>query len=157
GQDASCVAQPPAPVSLQPIVEAWKARQQRVKSARFRWQEERLEAKGWIKGLGGANSITPGKEAVPSQDLTYKVAATVSFDNDRWNFTVCRGEGSFGNAPRAKTSISVFDGKTVKAFQEYQPPGDRMEQPIGSFREAKRPPNRTDNAVKPLLWTYRIP
>jgi len=110
--------------TLKTIEKLWKARQERIRSARVSWVERHTVTKGFVTDLlgampGGAQrltqmGITPGS-IVPPQDVSFDITASFTFkgararldyDDRQWSAT----EKAFVPQPE----VTVYDGKVSK-------------------------------------------
>lgn len=141
-------------VTAQQVIAAFRDRQNRVRSARFKWREEHFVAKG-------AHSIprshaSPGTEGVvfPDRDITYTMESELSFDGAKMRYSYA------GKNPDWKDSklvfrdyTSAFDGDLCKILQEAE---ESRPYPKGTITNEKRSEDVTTAAVMPILCAFRF-
>ena len=70
-------------ITLSQVLNAWRNREQQVKSFRFRWTEEHFQAKGTLE-------LPPDQKqnvaAFPPRDTTYRVKSSCEMDRDMMRY-----------------------------------------------------------------------
>lgn len=143
--NVAAVAQPQR--DLQQIIQVWKARENRVRSARFTWTESLTLTPGAV--LGKEPSSSPLQD-----DVTNRINATLLFDGDRIRYNTegpiwARDQEKF--APRQYSS--AFDGEESKAFYSDNP--DNHIHPLGFVKNEKTTQDIQNYHLMPLLLSYR--
>lgn len=89
-----CVAQQPPP-QLAQIIEAWKQREEQVRTAKFVWKETRTQAKGYVSDTLGRLAKKPG-QTIPPEDTTFTVPAELLLQDSNFRFTFGDSQWSTG-------------------------------------------------------------
>jgi hypothetical protein len=137
-------------VTLETIVAAWQARQERVRSFKFTWTERQTYTAGAI--LSERDGVkNPDGLVIPETTTTYDATFTLSVDGDRMRFirdgiAVSTKKGLF-----MQRSESVFDGEINK---NYMAPG-AVEYPRGSVGNEQLNMDVHSVTVFPLLIAFR--
>ncbi len=144
------------------VIQAWRNRQERVRSGHFVMEESRTFAEGTLTAK--ANSfrsrlLEPGVQAEarngPFRDTTVEVQSILSFEGDRMRYTI---KGPQWAPEREEflesTYLSVFDGSLGKTF--YSDSADEKLFPLG-FIDVKtdRNPDAKTCYLYALFMNYR--
>ncbi|HEY7428458.1 MAG TPA: hypothetical protein VH682_29770 [Gemmataceae bacterium] len=140
------------------VQKAWQARQDRVRTARFTWKEQRTWPKGSISSTFGPAALERIPEVkgkiMPPADKTVDFSYTLAMDNDKVRFEY---EGSeWANAKqdfRPVKYVSVFDGKTAKHL--YPDGVGHADWPVGVIHKGADYRDAGLAALRPLLLVYR--
>src|SRR5437899_6222614 len=73
-------------ITLQGISRVWKARQDRVRTARFVWTESRTYAKGSLPSMKRPEPGQTKPKPVPPEDVTNELHLELSVDGDMMRF-----------------------------------------------------------------------
>ncbi len=140
--------------AVQQIMNAWKSRQQRVRSARFAIAETLTTGKGTRFGKTFPFSAPGGAQPLPSSDVTHELRLTLSFDGGAMHYTVDGPSWVIDEEiflPRYY--VSAFDGVASKAFYG-ESPGRTY--PIGFVNSNNKSNQDANNYhIQAILITYR--
>jgi hypothetical protein len=138
--------------TLSQVLNAWRNRQQRVRSFRFQWTEEHFQAKGSLK-------LPPDPQyqgvEFPPRDTAYRVESGCEMDRDmmRYSFSGESLQVYNAGALEHREYVSSSDGTVSKAF--WPMPNKLRAYPKGVIFEEKLCCDASTLDVKPLLWIYR--
>src|SRR4029077_13789205 len=113
---STALAQSESPVTIDSLVKGIRAREERVRSATFKWTEKRFDGKGsWSRtGLPFAN-ILEG-QPIPADDLTYQSKRTFSFDGEKTRHFVTENTPDFSGEFFETENVTTFDGKFCRSL-----------------------------------------
>jgi len=144
----------PSGVTLEQILDAWKARQARVRSAQFVWTTRKTLPRGRFSRdrdprFEKSSSVDSGPS--PPEDTEFTVPMELSFDGDKMRVSYTNKVWS--EEERAffdQTFISTFNGKVSKSFV---PRTKRW--PQGVIRPEEHNLEATNLYAQPVLMMYR--
>lgn len=154
---ADSVTRPQGPVSVDTVMKAWKARQERTRSGRFVWSKKKTYAKGSLSS-GYWSDDRP--DVIPPEDTTVESTDTFIFDGiklryasdgHKWLFWI----KDFGRQPY----ISVFDGLLSKSFSPRVVTASidpaRIPAASGTIHAKGEHPDRGNLYIEAPIITYR--
>ncbi|MHB1426674.1 MAG: LolA-like protein [Gemmataceae bacterium] len=147
-----------APVTLDRIIKAWQARQDRVKSARISWKERRTEPKGSISSsmprIVRRRLQLEDDAIIPPTDTTVEFAVSIHFHEAKVRYAYEGQEWSDNiKGYRNIKYTSVFDGVEAK---DLHPEGvGYATWPIGVIRDGSTYRDAQMFRVRPVLFTFR--
>jgi hypothetical protein len=148
---SSCVVADDA-ITIKQVVNAWRSREQRVKSFRFQWAEDHFQAKG-----SSVLPQAPQYEGVvfPARDTPYHVDSGCEMDRHmmRYSFSGESLQVYNDGALELREYVSASDGDVSKAF--WALPNKLRNYPKGVIFDEKLCSDAGTLDVKPLLWLYR--
>lgn len=151
-------------ITIEKIFQAWKKREEAVRTIHFSWAETRTHGKGSLPNMDsmarvGARPAPDFKPKItPPEDVTHQIKAAVSIEGDLMRFTV--------DGPRWEADVedfvhleytSVFDGTYNKAFLT-EPKGSTPFPDIhktGFLAEKKCNDDVVDYHLWPVIFTWR--
>ncbi len=139
-------------IELGQVLNAWRNRQQHVKTFRFRWTERHFQAKGTVEL---PPDLERNGDAFPPSDTTYSVHSSCEMDRDMMRYRF-RGESlQVYNDGRLEDReyVSASDGVVSRAFWPF--PNKLRAYPKGITFDEKVCCDASSLDVKPLLWVYR--
>lgn len=139
-------------ITLGQVLNAWRHREQHVKSFRFRWTEEHFQAKGTLELPPGPK---PNGRPFPPRDTTYRVKSRCEMDRDmmRYGFSGESLQVYNDGALEHREYVSASDGVVSRAF--WPIPNKLRAYPKGITFDEKICCDASTLEVKPLLWIYR--
>jgi hypothetical protein len=158
-----------AGATLNDVRKAWKERQDRVRSARFTWQDLQTDAKGcfsWMVSGARARRLAEERKqlgmpeprwlgAVPPWDTTHTVIHAVCFDGEKLRYSI---RGNHAMNPHTLEYgrwyyVSVFDGKVAKLAS---PEGTVLTPwPTIIIKAKPQPIDAQVPHLRPVLMTFR--
>jgi hypothetical protein len=139
-------------IPLSQVLNAWRKREQRVKSFRFQWSEDHFQAKGSLE-LPPAPQY---KDVVfPPKDTTYRVKSSCEMGENAMRYSFSGESLQLYNdgALEHREYVSASDGDVSKAF--WPIPNKLRNYPKGVIFDEKICSDASTLDVKPLLWMYR--
>jgi hypothetical protein len=138
------------------IVKVWQARQDRLKSAHFKWKEKTTQTKGCIsetwKLLQRDGPVT---DVVPPQDTTFTSTCSVSFDGNKLRYACDHFIWSKKTkAYEPQSYLAVFNGETCKVLRSYGP-NHESTWPQGTIRAEKKHVDANVHLLQPVIMTCR--
>ncbi len=145
-------------VTTEDILEVWKERQQKVKSARFELVCEETKHKGSITFLDALEPHGPG--AVPASkpnppgDYLVKGTSMVTFDGVKLRYSYDHEQcDPVGKKLYPERYVDVFDGEYFKWFQN--PASGHHDYPSASVRKAATSGSALKFPILPLILSLR--
>jgi len=142
-------------VTIEQVRRAWQGRQDRVRSARVAWSEERFMAalpeKLRQAKLGGR--LQP---RFPDRDLTFKATGAMSLSGNMLRY-VHAGKywHPFVGELLDRTYTATFDGDKGQTHSTHDPPRPNDLPAVGFIKSERRHPERANDSLIPTLMTFR--
>jgi hypothetical protein len=144
---ADAAGQKPPDVTTDQVLAAWTARQDAVKSARFRLAEE------CIKPAGGARDGKDGGSRLPVQDTKCQAEHEVAFAARRYRHAISGARWSTaGGGCVPCDDVLTFDGELSRVFRPTDPGADR---PQGSIRRGTKVVDARNLLLTPIFCCLR--
>lgn len=143
--------------TIEQIAKSWKARQERVRSARFKWTETKFFLAHTLLYLpeGGIRKGSPLVK-LPEEDLTIERSVAISFSESmmRYSYEGPTWVPQVGKALHRRY-VSVFDGELSKNFHGGDGKGGELYHPSGFIRGKKLHYDYDNGTLTAILITYR--
>ncbi len=139
-------------ITLGQVLNAWRNREQQVKTFKFRWTEEHFQARDSLELPLGQK---PNGDSFPPRDTTYRVKSSCEMDRDmmRYGFSGESLQVYNDGALEHREYVSASDGVFSRAF--WPIPNKLRAYPKGITFDDKVCCDAGTLEVKPLLWIYR--
>jgi hypothetical protein len=138
-----------AEVTVADVFKAWKERTNRVRTFRFKWDEQYTVSKGLYKSPGERGN--PGDVYLPPKTTTYDTSYSVTMDGEKLRYDYDEIEGAGGKLINQKGNRVVAGGE----FKGFRGPGaSRYPQGIVA-QPVPGEPYGTDPQIQPLLLLFR--
>lgn len=139
-------------VSMDDVQQAWRSRQERVRTARFDWKETCFISAGSRKPKRSAAKIV----LLPAKDIEFERTVKVSFSGDmmRYSREGAVWEDSLGELIN-RTYISTFDGETSRRFYSDDDTVPRRFVPVGFDNAVARNLESNYYMMAPVLLSFR--
>ena len=138
-------------ITIKDVLDAWKKRQDRVRTCRFEWETEITYPKGSLLGSG---KMISGQKAspLPVEDTKVKRLVTLTLDGNQMRYT-SDGPQWYSDKERFVdlSYVSVCDGAHSKSYYGY-----RDVQTLGFVnKESNKNIDASNGENMPILMTYR--
>lgn len=144
------------PVTLEAIGKKWQERQDKVKSAKVVWSEERTDTKGSLSSMQPPSKYkSPVRQPSPQTDVTYTTPVTASFQGDSLSFGYTDQSWSpERNALKRSPRLCVFDGRLSKTLYSAGS-GLSKSYPDGHIQQKPTHPDVRLPQLRPVLMCFR--
>jgi hypothetical protein len=141
------------PLKVEDVFQAWKNRQQRVRSLYFRWKQHITEGKGALHS-GIPTPHVPSREPIPPHDVTYDGSAELWIEEEKIRYGYDGHEWSKEQQDMVPCPIVwAFDGKRLKTLMDNGGPDKPY--PLGIVQPTDPVVIVGQVRVFPLLLTFR--
>jgi hypothetical protein len=151
------VAKGQADVTVETIIKAWQARQDRIRSGRFQWTDRVTYPKGRLSDVWKTDSrlANDALEPVPPEDVTITCNGVLTFDGQKLRYSEDSADWSKKTKKYELVSdLVVFNGEVSKELNITNPNHERY-WPQGSIRKEKRNSYGSASTMQPILMTCR--
>lgn len=141
-----CAAAPEHP-SVKQIIDAWRARQERIGSAKVVWVQDRVDKKGSINVRFSGKLQAP----FPAEDTEYSNTETLQLADDKWRLDKDgqHWDLDVGTLTKVKSSFVLADGKN----KWYNASGSGKL--YGYISTEKKVPHLRTSLMWPIVWFLR--
>lgn len=134
--------------TINAVFQAWRARQQRIKTARVKVKVSRTMSAGYLNNV--TELVTRKEGMVRNEALTYEAIEELVYDGLRMKHTY---NGPLWSIDEGKlenhSSVSAFNGKELRTFQRI----DQAKQPLQGFIENEQQLDiQSYRHFAPLFW-----
>jgi len=141
--------QQPEP-TVEGIIAKWEERQKKVVSARFRWNEEQTQTKGYVSKLLGPRLAGDRTGMVPPEGATAVLPMSLSFDHQMMRYELRRKEWRYGSWSEYG-ELFTFDGKSGKNLRT----DPAKSHPVGQIRREDFHTEISNYYIRAILMTFR--
>jgi hypothetical protein len=144
-------------VTIETITKAWQARQERIRSGRFRWTDRITHPKGVFSDFWKKSPRTAGEVSgtIPPEDTTFSSTCVLTFDGQKMRYST---DGARWSKKTKKyepiSELAVFNGDVSKDLDTTGPNHERY-WPQGIIRREKRNIFASEPVLQPVLMTCR--
>jgi hypothetical protein len=147
----SLAQQPP---QLTHIIEAWKQREEQVRTAKLVWNEARTQAKGYVSTTIGRRAQKPG-QTIPPEDTTFNVPSELILQEANFRYTFEDSQWSTGEEVKLIKQDTVAV-QTQKSNLTVMPTRTNFGTwPIATLYGRPVNPHRDDVTLRPFWLAFR--